>query len=193
MSGLLHITIDIAQAAPYLKDLVDAERKEPLVAAENIGHLLKSLIAGGDNGRMLVMIDDDDGDGVEWEIACTQADAAGHTVTIAGVTFTEVASPSSNPLDNEFTDGANDTATAANLAAAINDHIEAGGDLAGLFSDVSADTGTVTLVSEMGGIAGNLITITTDETDAFAITVSQDGETGVLSRGARAYTFGVTP
>lgn len=93
----------------------------------------------------------------------------------------------------DFVRGEDDTATGANLAAAINTNITNGGNLKGLFASVASVTGTITLTALMKSIGGRQITIATDDATAFAITNTVSGATGNVRNGARAYEFGVSP
>lgn len=183
MSSYVHLSIELHQDETFAKDLLDAERKEPKAFAQNMIKLFSGLASGSFNGRVATMIENAGGTQATWTIACTQANAAGNIVTIAGVVFTEAV---------DFVRGADDTATGANLAAAINANIAAGGDLAGLFTSAGAAavTGTITLIALAKSVAGRQITITTDDATAFAITNTVTGATGTLKRGARAYNFG---
>lgn len=93
----------------------------------------------------------------------------------------------------DFLRGADDTATGANLAAAINLNITNGGNLNGLFASVASVTGTITLTALMKSVAGRQITIATDDATAFAIANSVTGAIGNVRNGARAYEYGVSP
>jgi hypothetical protein len=94
----------------------------------------------------------------------------------------------------DFVRGADDTATGANLAAAINANITAYGSLYGLFTSAGAAavTGTITLIALAKSAAGRFITFDTDDATAFAITNSVVGAAGSVHRGAIVHNFGMS-
>lgn len=101
-------------------------------------------------------------------IACVQAEAAGHYVEF---TFGTVAVRLTEGVD--FVRGANDAATATNLAAAIN----ANTILKGVFS-AEAASDDVTITGKIPGAFLQDVAISTDETDAFTITAFSGGVEG---------------
>lgn len=75
------------------------------------------------------------------------------TVTINGVTFTAVASGATG---NQFNVGVSDTATATNLAAAINASVTS---LVSGYVTASSSAAVVTVTSAFYGLAGNMTTL----------------------------------
>ncbi len=80
--------------------------------------------------------------------------APNDTVTIAGVTLTNKASPAN---ENEFADAATTAALAASLAAAINAHSTLSKIVEAIVT--SASTGVVTVYSKIPGVVGNSIAL----------------------------------
>jgi len=255
---LLHVSIQSAQVAPFLRDLVTKQKKTPVDEALALRELLDGIIGGNINARMQTYIDSDSGAASAFTIACTRANAttnyvaicaaiATGTVTTTDTTYVltlctqafvvnakigDIISGTGIPLGTtivgkdpeartitmsaaatatatvtatvyqrdrvflegtDFLRGADDTATGDNLAAAINANISAGGTLAGLFTSVLAAAGTITLTALMKSVAGQQITIATDDATAFAIVNSVVAANGVVNQGATAYGYGVTP
>jgi hypothetical protein len=86
--------------------------------------------------------------------ATLTAAVATNAVTINGVAFTAVAA---GAVGNQFNVGANDTATAANLAASINASVTAG--IVGVVT-ASSVANVVTIKAVSPGTAGNQLTLT---------------------------------
>lgn len=107
-------------------------------AIELLRDYLARLASGqAGSARVLTFLDSGDGTaGSNGKVACVQASiATGDTVVIGGVTFTVVASsPNADPGRGEFIKGADNTASAANLATAINAHPRLKGMLTALGS-----------------------------------------------------------
>ena len=87
------------------------------------------------------------------ETVTLNAVVATNTLTINGVTFTAVAGA---PGANQFQVGADDNATAANLATAINTSASAG--IVGIVTAL-ASTNTVTITAVVAGVLGNSIAV----------------------------------
>ena len=181
MASILNIAIEDYQDVPAQSDALDAEANEPHVAIQKLINYLQGLNAGSQRGMMTMEMENNGGTAAVWTIACTRANAADDTVTVAGVVFTEGV---------DFLRGADDTATGANLAAAINANATAKKEFYNLFASVASVTGTITLTARVKGTSGRMITIATGDATAFAITNTVTGANGTVSRGARAYNYG---
>jgi len=90
--------------------------------------------------------------------------AAADYITIAGVTITCKASGAGA---NEFNKGSSSTASATNMAAAIN----ASTSTAGLVK-ASSSAGVVTITCKVRGVIGNQLTLTKSEGTPSALTLS---------------------
>lgn len=103
------------------------------------------------------------------------------TLTINGVTFT---ARTSGATGDEFNIGADATATATNMAAAVNASVTAG--IVGVVSATSA-AGVVTITSVVGGFVGNSIPITESMTNLAVsgalLTGGAEGTTILLASG----------
>jgi len=181
MASILNIAIEDYQNEPAQKDALDAEANEPHYAIQRLMNYLQGLKAGSRRGLMTMEMENAGGTAAVWTIACTRANAADDTVTIAGVVLTEGV---------DFLRGATDTTCGDNLAAAINANATAKKQFYNLFASVAAVTGTITLTARIKGTSGRMITIATSDATAFAITNTVTGANGTVSRGARAYNFG---
>lgn len=183
MASILNIAIENYQDDPALKDALDVQNTNPHMFARRMANYFRSLAGGSNRALVACAMENNGGTAATWTVACTRANAAGNYLTVAGVTFTE---------GTDFVRGADDTATGANLAAAINANITAKKELYNVFTSVASVTGTITFIARIKGTSGRMITFATDDATAFAITNTVTGANGTLSRGARAYDFGVT-
>ena len=182
MASILNIAIEDYQDDPAQKDAFDqVETNEPHVALQHLINYLQGLKSGSARGLVAMEMENNGGTAATWTVACTRNNAAGDTVTIAGVVFTEGV---------DFVRGADNTATGANLAAAINANATAKKELYNLFTSVASVTGTITLTARIKGTSGRMITIATNDAGAFAITNTVTGANGTVSRGARVYDCG---
>lgn len=182
MSSILNIAIEDYQDTPAQADAFNqVETNEPHVAIQRLIAYLQGLNCGSRRGLVAMEMENNGGTAAVWTIACTRANAAGDTVTIAGVVFTEGV---------DFLRGASDTTCGDNLAAAINANATAKKELYNLFTSVAAVTGTITLTARIKGTSGRMITVATSDATAFAITNTVTGANGTVSRGARVYNYG---
>jgi hypothetical protein len=103
------------------------------------------------------------------------------TVTVNGLVYTAVAGARQD--DTEFSTDTGDTETGVDLAAAINADVRAG-----TLGDISAGetTGTVTVTTDVEGVAGDAITLVSSDGGTLAVTGS-----GNLVNGHDADTFTV--
>jgi phage tail sheath gpL-like len=99
-------------------------------------------------------------------IAFSGVSTANDTVLINGVTFTAVASGATG---NQWNVGADATASAANLATAINASVTS---LVSGYVTASAATGTLTITSAFYGLSGNQCTIAKGVDAGSVMTVS---------------------
>lgn len=112
------------------------------------------------------------------------AATANDTVLINGVTFTAVASGATG---NQWNVGASATATATNLAAAINASVTA---LVSGYVTATSALGVVTVKSVFYGTAGNMVTIAKGVDAGSVITVSGARLTGgAVDAGALTLNF----
>lgn len=162
------------------------EWHNPTEGVELIRQLLERVNSGLQPGKVHVFLDKGDGTVAAGNVACTRANAAGDTVTIAGIVFTETTSPSSNPLDAQFARGASDTACAANLAAAINAHPA----LKGMLSAAGA-VGDCVVTALDKGLFGNLIVMSTSDATAFGLTQFTSGAKGTVQAQFRTFRRGL--
>jgi phage tail sheath gpL-like len=182
MASILNIAIEDYQDTPAQADAFDqVETNSPHDAVTRLINYLQGLKSGSRRGLVAMEMENNGGTAAVWTIACTRANAAGNIVTVAGVAFTEGV---------DFVRGASDTTCGDNLAAAINANATAKKELYNLFASVAAVTGTITLTARIKGTSGRMITITTDDATAFAITNTVTGANGTVSRGARVYNCG---
>jgi phage tail sheath gpL-like len=117
-------------------------------------------------------------------IAFSGVASANDTVLINGVTFTAVASGATG---NQWNIGASATASAANLATAINGSVTS---LVSGYVTASAATGTLTITSAFYGLTGNQCTIAKGVDAGPVMTVSGARLTGGAEDAtARTLTF----
>lgn len=146
------------------------------------GNLLKSLLHGVKRGNIYATVLDNSATYSTGNIACTQANAAGNTITFTygakTVVLTEGASG-----ENGFARGASNTTCAANLAACINAH--------------SILSSTLTALGAVGdcGLTANVptallqdIAMTTDDGTAFAFTQLTGGNEGAAQFFPQEFT-----
>jgi phage tail sheath gpL-like len=161
---------------------------KPMAMAQLEAYLM--TVAGGGEAPLgaKIHVFQDQGDGTQatGQIACTRANAAGDTVTVAGVTFTEATSPSSAPIKGEFARGASDTTCGSNLADAINAHPR----LLGLLTAASV-AGTLTLTAVDKGTHGNLIVMSTSDATAFTLTQFASGAKGTVQTQTKTIRCGL--
>lgn len=106
---------------------------------------------------------------------------ATNTVTINGVTFTAIASGATG---NQFNVGVSDTATATNLAAAINASVTA---LVQNYVVATSASTVVTLTSLFAGLSGNQTTIASGQGTIVASGARLTG--GTADSSAKTYAF----
>lgn len=185
--------IVLTEAVDFLRGASDTTCGDNLAAAINAHAVLKNLVVAtaatgtitltmripGSTGSNLALTTSDATafaitlPTTRVNIACTQANAAGNTVTIQGTVLTEGV---------DFAAAVDDTTTATNLAAAIN----ANATLAALCAAAST-AGQVRIY--FGQTAA--VTVTTDDATAFAITrPAAHGTRSTVTRGRRVHVRG---
>lgn len=180
--------ISITSTGPVLADL-QAKLLQPVGAPyfelNQIIDYLTKIGSGCELASIDVRCDHGDGVRASGTFTFSSAASANDTVLINGVTFTAKASGASG---NEFNVGASATASATNLAAAINASATA---LVNLHVTASSALGVVTVYSVNYGALGNAVTIAEGVDSGSVITVSGARLTGGTNPTANAYAFGV--
>lgn len=137
-----------------------------------VGTLLRNLMSGAKRGLVFGVVLDNSATYSTGNIACTQANAAGNTITFTygaqTVVLTEGASG-----ENGFARGASDTTCAANLATCINAHSILGPLLTALGS-----SGNCGLTANVPTALLQDMAMTTDDATAFAFTQLTSGTEG---------------
>lgn len=116
-------------------------------------------------------------------VTFTGVGAADDTILINGVTFTAKASGATG---DQWNKGATLSASAANLAAAINASTTA---LVAGYVTAAAVAGVVTITAERPGVLGNCITIAEGVDSTNKMAVSGDRLTGGTSGTEKTYTL----
>ena len=186
-AGILLIACESDQVASWLQEFI-AEHGNAQEQARLLADYFTRLSSGMESARLTVGVEDNDGTAASQTIVCAQATAVpDDAVTVCGVTFTIKASPSSDPKDGEFLEGASDNALATNLAAAINAHP----DLKSLCT-AAAVTATVTVTMTTKGVAGNNGRLTTNDATVFTLGAATfaSGAVGTVQTHLRAFNKG---
>lgn len=136
---------------------------------------MKGVVSGMNGGVVTVLAGAVKASGTATLVSVVATDS----ITIAGTTLTAVASGATSA---QFNVGANDTATAANLAAAIN----ANTALQGIVDATSA-LGVVTITAAKPGKLGNLIAVTKTGS---TITLSGAALTGGTEGTSSKFAYG---
>lgn len=152
-----------SETATDIKRVLQGPRSAPFAGLNHIHNYLGALQSGVRKAS------------VEVDVALVQASgtvtfsavaSANDTVLVNGVTFTAKASGAGA---NEFNIGADEVASAANLAAAINASVTA---LVSGYVSASSALGVVTVVASQFGKMGNLVTIAEGVDGGSVISVS---------------------
>jgi phage tail sheath gpL-like len=146
-----------------------------------INHL-QSLASGNEKGT--VHAQSGTADPVAASATLTLVSAiATDAITIGPVTFTATSTPT---LSTHWEiDGADDTADAASLAAAINAHATASQVVT-----ATSNLGVVTVTAKQRGVVGNYINISSADATITASAANLAGGTGGATNAAESYTFG---
>lgn len=151
MASSLKVTVNSDESQAFMQQLFQLDTNKSREAALALSRYFKDVASG----RMRASFDVQTGGAAPvrasatWTLASVVATDA---CTVGGVTFTFTSSPSAE-TDVEV-DGADDTADAAALAAAVNAHST-------ISKQVSATSalGVVTIEAREAGVMGNLIAI----------------------------------
>lgn len=142
------ITITHGSEAQYdLERLLQAETGNRFQAGQRLMAYVRAIMAGHRNAKVQIGTGAVKASGT----ITLSSHIATNTVTVNGITFTCVASGATG---NQYNVGGDDTATAVNLAAALN----ANATLDGMIIATSA-LGVVTLTALFPGEIGNAITL----------------------------------
>lgn len=184
-NATVHIVIATDEKAIAFADKYVGRYDNPAGSINKLMDFLGKVIAIAVPSKVFLFVDKGDGTAATGTVACTQASAvAGDTFTLAGVTFTVAASPSSRPDLGEFAAGADDTAMGDNLAAAINAHPA----LKGMLTAANA-AGTVTWTLADKGVQGNLASAT-ETGDSMVVTNPTNGAIGTVQSAFRIFRRG---
>ena len=150
------------------------------VAIRDIVNHLQSLASGNENGTVYAQSGSSNPVAASGTLTCASV-VATDTVTIGPTTFTFTSTPTLS-TDVEV-DGADDTADAAALAAAINAH-------ATVNQVVTATSalGVVTLAAKQRGVVGNFIKLAS--TGGTVTVAAMSGGTGGATDTESTYAFG---
>lgn len=168
----------IACAAKYIGDY-----SRPVSSVELLRQYLEKVNAGGAPAKVYVFMDKGDGTAATGTVACTQASAVDGTdvLTLCGVAFSVVASPSSDPALGQFSKGASDDEMGTNLAAAINAHPALKGMLT-----AENSSGTVTWTLTDKGVFGNQARAT-EVGNSMVVTNPTNGAIGTIQTSLKVY------
>ena len=143
--------------------------------AANIANLIAGIISGVYEGNVWVRGENDAGVRATGNIACTQANSAGDTITFtfggATIVLTEGASGAQG-----FARGASNTTNAAALAACINAH-----PILGTLLVATPSVGNCALAGKLPGSTLNALTMTTSDGTAYTFTQLSGGTYGAVS------------
>lgn len=160
--------LSVGAADPYGQRLIEMVRRE-----------LKAVAGGVVYGNLFATILDSTAALPTGNIACTRANAAGNVVNFVyggkTITLTEGV---------DFLRGADDTATAANLAAAINAHAILGKNFTALGA-----SGNCGLTGKVGTSLLHDFAMTTDDATAFAFTQLTGGTEGAAQFVLQQFRF----
>lgn len=173
-TGIKNMRIVIQTNANYLQTKLVPGAGTGNAVLKMIDDLFQEFITGVWNSNINIMAS-----GVYATGTATLASVvATNTIVIGGVTLTAIASA---PTNAQFLVGASNTATATNLAAAIN----ANTSLDQLVQATSSGA-VVTIACLVPGTIGNLVTLSQTGgtiTVASALTGGTDGSSGTISHG----------
>lgn len=173
--SLLRVLIDTdGTTNATLVDQLRMVATDPKASIIRLAQYLEGITQGVPNASLKVATNPVQATGV---VTFTGDPSADETVTIANVVFTAKASGATG---NQFNIGANVTAHAANLAAAIN----ASANLAGKVTATSL-LGVVTLTAVVPGVSGNGLALSESmsNTTVTAFASGSDGVETTLSSG----------
>lgn len=170
------------EAAQSVKDLLCLSSGKPKMEAIKVARFFEAAAGGLRSCKFDVFAN---GVAATGTITFSGTGAANDTILVNGVTFT---AKTSGATGNQWNVGASATASAANLAAAINASATA------LVSDhvtASAASGVVTITSKFNSVAGNAVTIAEGVDAGSVMAVSGARLTGGTNGTAVTYRLGV--
>jgi len=170
MAATLKLTVNSDETQAFLQQMFQLDTNRSREAALALSRYFKDIASG----RMRGSFDVQTGGAAPvratatWTLASVIATDA---CTIGGVTFTFTSTPSAE-TDVEV-DGADDTADAAALAAAVNAHSTIGGQVT-----ATSALGVVTITAKEAGVSGNLIAISDADSTITTSSAYLTGGTG---------------
>lgn len=182
------ITHDVADVAGDLQSKGLTAQNGKLQHANWLQNHINRIKAGASNATLATVIDNGDGVAASGTITLSGAGAANDTILINGVTFTAVASGATG---NQWNVGGSPTASAANMAAAINASASA---LVNLHVTASPAAGVVTIKSVSATALGNAVTIAKGTDAGSVMTVSGarlSGGSNPTGSASVSYGFGL--
>jgi len=166
----------MATNVTWLQITVKLTDKRPLrIVLSPIMHILKCIAGGTYHGNVYVHAYDNTGTALTGQIACTQLNAAGKTITFTYGGLTIVFTEGTTGAQG-FARGASNTTTASALAAAITAHPVLGTLLAAVGS-----VGNVNLTSKLPANTLAALTMTTNDGTAFSFTQLTGATIGVAT------------
>lgn len=164
------VTVTHSEASADMQRILLAETGNRFLAGNLLMKYLRSLMGGARSAVVAIGVNAAKATGT----VTLSSHVATNTVTINGTAFTCVASGATG---NQYNVGADDTETAANLAAAIN----ASSDLTDLVTASSA-LGVVTVTAASAGKLGNCITIAISANGSVSAARLASGDNGEATR-----------
>jgi phage tail sheath gpL-like len=178
----LNVSISTARTAATLAR--DFQNTDKYATCQRIIRLLESVLSGNDLSPIVTSAVDDNATAASGTVTLSGAGAANDTILINGVTFTAQASGATG---NQWNVGANATASAAAIAAAINGSASA---LVNQHVTATSALGVVTITAVNKGVFGNAVTIAEGVDGGSVMTVSGARLTGgAADSAAKTYTF----
>jgi phage tail sheath gpL-like len=159
-----------------------------LAHISKLTNFMDSIKDSSSNATVALVVDDGNGVAATGTIAFSGTSTANDTVLINGVTFTAV---NSGATGNQWNKGASATASADNLATAINASATA---LVSGHVTASASSGTLTITSKVANVYGNAVTIAEGVDGGSVMTVSGarlTGGTAPTNSSSSSYSYGL--
>ena len=183
MASSLVLTIKTEKTQAWVQDRLQVGAEKDKEGCKAIEQFVKDLGAGLHRGTIDVQTGSAAPVAASGTFTLVSA-VATDAVTIGTTTFTATSTPSLS-TDWEI-DGADDTADAASLAAAINAHAT----VSQIVTATSA-LGVVTITAKQKGVVGNFIPISSADATITASGTFLTGGTGGVTEAATTYTLGL--
>jgi len=178
----LNLLINTAQTKETLRQDFERSTSSKYATVQSMAQFLESIVSGGQMGSPPSVVSSIEDYAVRASGTFTLTSVvATDAISINGVTFTAVASGATG---NQFNVGVSDTATATNLAAAINASVTA---LVSGYVTATSATNVVTVSSTNYGIYGNQTLISSADGTIVASGARLTG--GAADASAKTYTF----